>query len=492
MDIWTSIKVLKEKGQSIKKIARELRISRNTVRKVLRKGSYREFRNTDEVKAKVSRSHAAQFHDQLIEMLIKQKFIGTRIFNEIKTQGYEGSRSALYEYLRHLKGALALSKICERYETSPGEMMQFDWSDYTVMIGEALHKVHVFDTILAYSRYRKYSGSLDVKQGSVIEAIEDAVRFFEGTAKTILVDNAKTMVLKHARGDLEWNPKFLEVMGYYGVEPKACCPHRPQTKGKVENPFYFLQEHFIKGHEFSSFADFLAKLAVFNDAVNARRHQGTGETPLDRFLRDEKQVLKPVPEHPFIGVSEEFRKVSHDCLISVLANKYSVPCVYAGKSVWVRISQGSRLHVFSQQGKLIANHALDTRRKYQVVIEQRHYEGLRRRKISDKDWLFSTFRQRFPEQTCYLEKLTAVQRFNARHHLFRIIDAVNYYPVEAVNHALTRAHELNAYTAEVVLGLLRTHDKVQMKDIVVLSSKKPVPVVDIRRDLNDYMEVLKP
>ena len=490
VNIWTSVKLLREKGHSIKKIARLLSISRNTVRKALRQDSYLEFHDSGKSNTRPSRSQVAPFHDRIVEMLIKQQFIGSRIFNELKAQGYHGSRTALYEYLRQLKGALALSTICERYETMPGEMMQFDWSDYTVMIGGALQKVHVFDTILAYSRYRKYSASLDVKQGSVIEAIEDAYRFFEGVGKTILVDNAKSMVLKHARGDLERNPKFLEVMGYYGVEPKACWPRRPQTKGKVENPFYYLQEHFIKGHEFTSFADFLAKLAVFNDAVNARRHQGIDEIPMDRFLRDEKQMLKPLPEHPFIGVSEEFRKVSHDCLISVLANKYSVPYVHAGKSVWVRISQGCRLHVFSQQGKLIADHALDTGRKHQVVIEQRHYEGLRRRRISDKDLLFSMFRERFPDQAQYVEKLTAVQRFNARHHLFRILDAVNYYPVEAVNRALSRAHQLNSYSAEVVLGLLRAHDTVQMKDIVVLSAKKSVPAVDIRRDLNDYTEVI--
>ena len=60
----------------------------------------------------------------------------------------------------------------QRYETAPGEQMQYDWSDYTVVIGGKLVKVHVHSTILGHSRYRVYSASLKVKQSDVFEALE--------------------------------------------------------------------------------------------------------------------------------------------------------------------------------------------------------------------------------------------------------------------------------------------------------------------------------
>lgn len=169
---------------------------------------------------------------------------------------------------------------------------------------------------------------------------------------------------------------------YYNIQPKACLPGRPETKGKVENPFFYLQEHFIKGGRFNSFEDFLKQLQDFNDKVNERLHQGTGKIPQELFLTDEKRHLKPLPDKRFVGSSEDFRNANYDCLISVGGNKYSVPYTYGGKQVWIRIVPGVRLKVYSQQAKLIAEHDL-SKGKNQIIINPAHYEGLKRKKISD-------------------------------------------------------------------------------------------------------------
>lgn len=122
-------------------------------------------------------------------------------------------------------------RMC-KYESGPGEMAQFDWSEYTIEPGGKLKKVFVFCTIPGYSRYRRYGVSLDAKQASVIGAIEDGFRYFGGVPRKVFIDNAKCMVIRHKRGGMvEWNSRFLEFMGYYNVEPRACRPSRPQTKG---------------------------------------------------------------------------------------------------------------------------------------------------------------------------------------------------------------------------------------------------------------------
>ena len=51
-------------------------------------------------------------------------------------------------------------------------------------------------------------------------------------------------------------PYFLEFCGHY-IKPVACKVKRPKTKGKVERPFYPLEQHFIKGREFESFEEFI-------------------------------------------------------------------------------------------------------------------------------------------------------------------------------------------------------------------------------------------
>ena len=210
MNEWTAIRLLRDKGQSIKKISVIMKVSKNTVRKVLRRGSYKEYRGENR---RESKSKVAVWKDEILKMLVKDNYIGSRILNELKTKGFGGSATAFYDYLARIKREVDLSKISERYETAEGEMAQFDWSPYTVSIGEKVCRVIIFTTILCYSRYRRYFVSLDDKQGSIFEALEDAFWHFGGVPKRLLVDNAKAMVKKRTPVETEWNCKFLEFMG---------------------------------------------------------------------------------------------------------------------------------------------------------------------------------------------------------------------------------------------------------------------------------------
>jgi len=103
VDEWASIRVLKDKGNSIKQIAKILKMRRNTVRKVLRSESSKDYGGNKKNEIARSKSKAAAYHEKILEMLIKDKFIGSRILTEIKKLGYGGSKTSFYEYLSRLK-----------------------------------------------------------------------------------------------------------------------------------------------------------------------------------------------------------------------------------------------------------------------------------------------------------------------------------------------------------------------------------------------------
>ena len=124
VDEWASIRILSKKGHGIKKISRLLKISRNTVRKAMRSQSYKGYTGREKSGPK-SRSEVAKYHDQILKMLIKDRFIGSRIFTELNAIGFTSSKTAFYDYLRRIKGGLNLSKISQRYETGPAKMIQF-------------------------------------------------------------------------------------------------------------------------------------------------------------------------------------------------------------------------------------------------------------------------------------------------------------------------------------------------------------------------------
>jgi len=50
--------------------------------------------------------------------------------------------------------------------------------------------------------------------------------------------------------------------------------------------------------------------------------------------------------------------VTSDCLISYKTNRYSVPHIFAGQEVWIKVLKGIYLNIYSNDNKLIAEHSL--------------------------------------------------------------------------------------------------------------------------------------
>jgi transposase len=74
---------------------------------------------------------------------------------------------------------------------------------------------------------------------------------------------ARALVTDANPDHFRWNAQFLELCGHYRVQPRACQPYRAQTKGKIERPFFYLEQQFIKGGSFASFLDFHYQLGRF-------------------------------------------------------------------------------------------------------------------------------------------------------------------------------------------------------------------------------------
>jgi len=111
------------------------------------------------------------------------------------------------------------------------------------------------------------------------------------------------------------------------------------------------------------------------------------------------------------------------------------------------VVQGAYLKVYSQKAKLIATHRLSSGRG-QIIINPEHYEGLKRKKIKDKDLLMKMFCQSFPDKAAFAERLVAANRMNAAYHLFRILDSLKYYSKEEVESAISKSTELNCYLSK--------------------------------------------
>jgi len=484
MEGWTTVRYLKEQGKSARAIARELGMARNTVRRALRQERAPKYRRAERPNPQL-----APFAELVRRLHQEERLIGSRILRELRERGYSGSPAAFYRLLGRLKAEDPNARQSLRFETAPGQQGQFDWSPYTITVGDTRVRVVVFCLTLGYSRRKHYWASRDSSQASIFEAIEESLWHFGGAPKELVVDNDRSFVLDARPGQRRFNPRFLELCGHYRLQPIAARVRHPRTKGKVERPFFYLEQHLIKGRQFQDFARFCQELARFEaEELDILVHHTTQERPIDRFQR-ERALLTPLPEGRFVGTREEVRKVSWDCLLSYAGSRYSVPAPYAGKLVWVRPSQGHRLAVANQRGEVIATHLLSAR-KGMTILEEAHYAGLRRQPPRTMVLLERAFLARFPSQHPFLEKLRAQQKLNPVAHLRGILELAITYPQEELEGAFALAHDYNTFSQAFIKGLVeRAAPEAPLLDVV--KPLRPVPAVAVQGDLDTYQRLLE-
>ena len=483
MEDWVTIRNLNSKGQSIRAIAALMGISRNTVRAALRRDRPPEYKRKEVINEDV-----APFADFIREAILVKKLRGSRVLEDIKSKGYRGSKSAFYRHLEGVRDSYG-GKSFKPYETAPGEQAQFDWSPYTVLIGDELAKVFIHTYILGYSRYRVYWPSLSDNQGAVFEAIEQGIHQTGGGCQRLQTDNARCFVTKASKHDFKWNKKYLTFCGHYKMEPTRSLPRHPWSKGKVENPFDYLEDHFIKDRSYDSFEDFTSKLGEFQQAVNNRVHATTKAKPAD-LLKIERTHLSDLPTNKFVGIEEELRKVSSDCLIAYDGNKYSVPHYFVGKQVWVRISMGCYIHIYSSAGRMIAQHTLSLR-KGKVIMVDEHYKN---HEIERGNWqrLVKCFDQTFPLHQTFTDNLRVQKRINPRYHLSRILDLTKYYEIPLFDQAFAIAIKNNCYSYHLIQALLESEATSKMQPTINKPSSPHLPDLSdqkISRDLMDYNQL---
>jgi transposase len=448
MEQWATIKFIHKQNPSLgtRQLARLIGVSRNSVKRVLtqeQEPSYSQRPLNPEL---------VPFCDYIYERLITKQLRGSRVLNEIRSKGYHGSKSQFYRYTSTLKKPVP--KTYKPYETAPGDQAQFDWSDYKVPIDGILTTVYVFSFILGFSRYRIYRASLSVTMASVYEAIMDSLEALGGVPSRMQSDNPKCFVTNASKDHFEWNKHYLALSAHYGFQPARSLPKHPWSKGKVENPFDYVYDHFIKESSFASFEDFCAKLDVFQNDVNNRVHDTTRQTPVAMF-EHEKASLHALPERRHLSVNAEVRPVTLDCLISYNGCRYSVPFYYADRQVWLRISQGCRLLIYAENNALIATHRLSNV-KGKTIIDDSHYKN---HTIERGAWnrLIIMFLERFPQDSSFLDKLKSQKRTNPAYHLTQVLELDAFYTREQMRAAIAACQSYNIFKSSFVKSFLENH-----------------------------------
>ena len=194
----------------------------------------------------------------------------------------------------------------------------------------------------------------------------------------ILYDRMRTVWTEiDERGEIVWNPVFLDFARYWGFTPRLCRPYRAQTKGKVEAGVKYVRRNFLcglQGREPGSLSDLNAQLREWTwNVANQRVHGTTHEQVAVRWDVEQFSLQPLGGRPPYPHVDGELRKVARDAYVDWQGSRYSVPWQYAGQEVWVREIAGE---VDIRTGReRIAAHA-KAQRKHSVLTFPAHHQGI--------------------------------------------------------------------------------------------------------------------
>ena len=396
MELINTIYALQRQGWSKRRIARELNIDRQTVRKHLRSESKSPTLSTPGSLSEAGQNHPlstagslsaedqnhpvstpgdlavtqaiervygssgrpskCEAHAPSIRAKLERGLTAQRIYQDLVVEvGFSGSYQSVKRLVQRLKATSPIA--IERIEVQPAEEAQVDFGTGAPIIGPdgKRRTTHVFRMVLSYSRKGFSQAVLRQDTETFIRCLENGFRQLGGVTKTLNLDNLKAAVIRADWHDPQLNPKLESFCRHYGTALLPCLPKTPEHKGKTESSIKYVKSNALKGRSFSGLAEQNAFLAHWESTVADQRIHGTTRQQVAALFGEEKKALRPLPPDLFPCFSEAQRTVHRDSYVEVAKAYYHVPVEYIGRTVWARWD-GRCVRVFNQRWEQIQMH----------------------------------------------------------------------------------------------------------------------------------------
>lgn len=349
---------------NISKISRELKVDRKTVKKYL-KGELPKI-------IRKKKKYLDDFRERIVNLLnddLRSFDYIDHLYRYMKREfNITCCRSTFNRYIRKDKELNKLFKsnhtdtFTVRFETKPGQQIQFDLKERVSLItktGEN-HVVYIPTLTFGWSRYNYRKIVLDTKTETLIDFLAKAFEDIGGVPDEIVIDNLKAFVEKarYCNNSAILNLKFEEFCKDYGIKVKPCVARRPQTKGKTETQNKIVDQLKNYNGYYADLDDIHEKLEIINKEDNSSVSQATKLPRIFMFSKEKGELnhlpSKEIMEKYHLNLNEVH--VSNESLISYKSNKYSVPKKYIDKKVGLKVIK-NELHIY-YNNKIITVHEI--------------------------------------------------------------------------------------------------------------------------------------
>ena len=366
MDDYGAVRRARRDGKSIRRIAREFKLSRKTVRHVLTNSEPRSEPWTRNRIAPI----LGPFQTVIDQILaddesapVKQRHTAMQIFRRLQDEhGYRGCYGQVQRHVRkhrrrHRETFIPLGHL-------PGQRLEADFGHIHVEFPDGQRIVPVLTATWAYSNYPFVLALPFERTEAILAGMVAAFEFFGCVPKEVWWDNPRTVATLIFPGrKRQIHPRYAALANHYAFDPLFCMPARGNEKPDAESTVKAVQRRF---------ATPVPRVAHF-DALNAHLRQrceaeqrrtvqsNFGPFEIGARFAEEQAVATALPLHRFdacvirpAAAVDKYQTVAFD------SNRYSVPRPFAFQMVTVKGYVDQVVVVSGSE--LVAAHARSTER----------------------------------------------------------------------------------------------------------------------------------
>ncbi len=381
---------LLSQGHSIKGIARETGVSRNTVKVYLRTIKAREINleeilNMEDLRVehllhapfKNEKQRQQDFMSRLEKLqsdLQHPHVTKQLLWEEYKKEYQQGYQYSQFCYYLDLYDKSQRATLVMKHE--PGDKVFVDFT------GDKLHYVdrasgeiipcEVFLATMGYSNYTAVGAVHSQKIPDIVAATVSALNYIGGSPRAIVPDCLKSAVTTADRYEPVINEVFLDMANHYGMVVLPARAGKPKDKSKVERAVNISYQRVfapLRKLTFYSLQELNTALQEQATILNQRKMQQSDHSRDVLLERDERILLRPLPEQSYEMKQQLILTVQQNCHVYLSKQKkyYSAPYRFIGFKVHVIIT--TSLVRLYYQGECVATHSTEQTSKYNTIRE---------------------------------------------------------------------------------------------------------------------------
>ena len=360
----------------------------------------------------------------------------------------------------------------------PGELVEIDFAGKKMSYvdrstGEVV-ECPVLVCTLPYSSFSYIEPLASGKLDRLVPAMNRAVEYFGGVPKVTLTDNMKQIVSQTNR----YEPSFTLLAEQWSVHYNTCLkatrPAKPKDKPSVEKSVHLSYQRIyarMRNETFYSLDELRARVRQLLEEFNDRVMFKQGVSRREKYISEEKHLLRELPGEPFMLKSLTKAKVkpNYHVILGEDWHQYSVPHQYLGQKVTI-VYDEQVVEVFIDNMKRIAVHKRDYRRNGYTTLPEHMPESHLKYK-EQKGWNEDDFiikASRIGEQTkIAINKLLGAKAFIEQTYdgCLGVLRLADKYGNDRLEAACRRANTGSRINYKILHNILKNNlDKIQIEE----------------------------